>query len=206
MERDEWMGEPSEAFSEFPYIEELPWLTRVLLGYESISSLWQAKTKDEYLPLSHLPKDLQGQIFNFLTFYTTASTLNEAAVIIRKLRLVNTTLKKQIDDKDFFEKLVKYLALRFGVSVLDVAVAIHTWVAQDYIQQLGVYSDQLIAAGIAQDQKEIIFLLNRFPGLFKITADYSSGLNALQQKYGENLVKAVNFIGKIMLTNSLNRE
>lgn len=111
----------------------------VLLGAATVKMLWQEPNlllqPSELLepsepiqpfPFTELPKEIQDQIIELLSIYTTATSLKDAARTINALAQVNKKLNQKINTPVFCLKLIKHLAMKFECSDEEVADILQT--------------------------------------------------------------------------------
>jgi len=97
----------------------------VLLGAVAMKYLWQSQP-DKPLSFTELPKDIQNQIIELTSLYSTAESIDIAARTINSLAQVNKELNQKINDPKFCLQLIKHLSEKFGLSNEVVAKKLHT--------------------------------------------------------------------------------
>src|SRR5579863_6799140 len=73
-----------------------------------------------------LPEDVQGHIIQLLSLGTTATTLEDAAYIIKSLSLTDKRLNEMINSHYMCLKIIKNLAYKFQCSDQEAAQALNT--------------------------------------------------------------------------------
>jgi hypothetical protein len=197
MERREFMESSKPVFSgvKLPYFEDLTFIGKVLLGQLFVPE------EQEVFSVSHLPEEIQHEVFLLLRLYTNADTLQEAAQQINTLSMVNTTLYNKINDEVFFERMVQHLMHKFNAQRIQVLAELTMSLAKNdpYLR-----AAQLLVASIRKDEGRIKQLLIYLPEAAVVLENFDFFVDFLQAyggASGEMFLALVNISGVALIAS-----